>query len=254
MNPTKSKVPKIDFTRNVIPNMYEFVDDDLKPKIVNNNYDLHNLDLPLRMIFCSPSGQGKTQALFYLLSAFCQGKGTFADIHIITAKGASKQPIYDQLRRILPSITIEEGLSHCPRIDDFDADENHLIIFDDLMLAKNVDEYCGQYFIRGRTKNISVIFISQSYFEVPRRSIRLNCNYIAILKLGSPKDMTQICQEYSGEVPREAIENMYMYATQDRGQFFLICTEKVRGRNPQDAFRKNLLEYLNPADFMHERK
>jgi hypothetical protein len=233
--------------------MYQFVDDDLKTQTSNPNYDLHHLKLPLRAIIVAPSGSGKTNYLYYLISLFCQNQGSFSKIYIITSKGSSSQPIYDHLQRLFNgAITIREGLQHCPNIDEFDRSENSLVVFDDLMLTKHVDELCGQYFIRGRNKNISTIFISQSYFRIPRQSIRLNCNYIILLQLSSEKDMTMICQEYSGRVPREAIERMFEYATNEPMQAFVIDCENLKGKNPQHAFRRNLLEDLNPADFMDD--
>ena len=49
-----------------------------------------------------------------------------------------------------------------------------LIVFDDIMLSnKKLSLIVTQLFIRGRKRNIPLVFITQSYFAVPK-NIRLN--------------------------------------------------------------------------------
>ena len=71
---------------------------------------------------------------------------------------------------VCPQISIQEGLSKMPRIDDFVKKDNHLIIFDDLVLSKDLSMVENVY-IRGRKLGVSVIFISQSYFKIPKMTI-----------------------------------------------------------------------------------
>ena len=52
-----------------------------------------------------------------------------------------------------------------------------LIVFDDIIVDminnKNLNKIVTELFIRGRKLNISIIFITQSYFKVPK-DVRLN--------------------------------------------------------------------------------
>ena len=52
-----------------------------------------------------------------------------------------------------------------------------LIVFDDMIADminnKNLDSIVTELFIRGRKLNISIVFITQSYFKVPK-DVRLN--------------------------------------------------------------------------------
>jgi hypothetical protein len=56
-------------------------------------------------------------------------------------------------------IEILEGIENIPLIDSFNKDLNNLIIFDDLVLEKNLKSITP-FFIRGRKLNISCVFIS----------------------------------------------------------------------------------------------
>ena len=67
-------------------------------------------------------------------------------------------------------------------IEDFNQNEKRkiLIVFDDIianMLSnKKRNPIVPELFITGRKLNISLVFITQSYFAVPK-DIRLNCTY-----------------------------------------------------------------------------
>ena len=47
---------------------------------------------------------------------------------------------------------------------------NALIVFDDMINNKKLGLTVTELFVRGRKWNISIAFITQSYFEVPKRS------------------------------------------------------------------------------------
>ena len=64
-------------------------------------------------------------------------------------------------------------------IDEYNPDKENkiLIVFDDLIAYmihnKKLDSVVTELFIRGRRLNISLVFISQSYFKIPK-DVRLN--------------------------------------------------------------------------------
>ena len=53
-----------------------------------------------------------------------------------------------------------------------------IIIFDDYVCEKNQRDIVD-YFIQGRHKNCSVIYLSQSFYKTPK-DIRLNCSHYRI--------------------------------------------------------------------------
>ena len=70
-------------------------------------------------------------------------------------------------------------------IEEYNPGKNHkvLTVFDDLisdMISnKKLDLALTELFIRGRTLNISIVFITQSRFKVPK--VRLNTTHTFLL-------------------------------------------------------------------------
>ena len=72
-------------------------------------------------------------------------------------------------------------------IDDYNPDKENkiLIIFDDMIADminhKKLNSIVTKLFIRGRKLNISLAFIMQSYFKVPK-DVRLKTTHFFIMK------------------------------------------------------------------------
>jgi len=69
-----------------------------------------------------------------------------------------------------------------PDPKDIDNSLNTVVVFDDTMNNKqqNIQK---AYFTRGRHANCCVFYLAQSYFELDRKSIRLNTNLLILFKL-----------------------------------------------------------------------
>jgi hypothetical protein len=235
--PPKKKL-EADITAGKIVNMYERIPKHLLEKVENPNYDLHHLKLPFRMCVVAPSGSGKTNFLVNLIHLFsCGEKGTFSTIHIITRN--QDEPLYKWLNSKCESIMIKEGLNNTPKLDDFDKETNHLVVWDDLVLSKDLTSV-EQYYIRARKLNVSVIFISQSYFKIPK-IIRNNCSYMVLLKLSGNREVNMILSEFGLGITKEQLLALYKYATQEKFSPLLIDMEEDSSRR----FRKGLIEVLD---------
>lgn len=224
-----------------IQNMYEIIPKRFLQNAYNPNYELHKLKLPFRMCIVAPSGSGKTNFLINLLRLFSAGDGTFLSILILTKN--KDEPLYNWLADACPQISIQEGLSKMPRLDDYDKKENHLLVFDDLVLSKDLSMVENVY-IRGRKLGVSVIFISQSYFKIPK-IIRLNSNYMVLLKIPSNRDLNLILSEVGIGLSKDELMKIYDYATAEKFSPLLIdCDEEIQNR-----YRKGFLEILNKDTF-----
>ena len=125
-----------------------------------------------------------------------------------------------------------------------DKDVNHLIVIDDLMLAKNQDQI-QEYFIRCRKKNVTIMYLAQHFYKIPI-IVRQNSNYFVILKAGNKKSLNLMLNEFSIGVTKEQLMKMYEYATKDKFNFLLInCDES----DPEKKYRHNFNNYLDPAKF-----
>ena len=61
----------------------------------------------------------------------------------------------------------------------------------DMVNNKKLNPVVTELFIRGRRLNISIVFITQSYFKVPK-DVRLNSTHFFIMKIPNKIDLQQI--------------------------------------------------------------
>ena len=74
--------------------------------------------------------------------------------------------------------------------------ENAIIFFDDILGSSN-SRYIDQFFIRSRHNNLDIFYPSQSYFDLPKRSITNNSNK-KILSNQTIKDIESIYRDIGG--------------------------------------------------------
>ena len=202
-------------------------------KTHNPKFKDHKLNLPFRMLIVGGSGAGKTQTLMNLIRIM---NGTFNNIHIITKN--KEEPLYDYLEsKVDTGLTITEGINSAPDLDEFDKKEQTLIVMDDLVLEKN-QKQLEQYFIRARKLNCSLVYLSQSYFGVPKM-IRMNLNYLIIKRLNTLQDLFRMMREYSLGVSKDVLVDLYQHSIQDNKQDFLLVD---LDSEPKDRFRFNFLD------------
>ena len=82
--------------------------------------------------------------------------------------------------------------------------ENKVLIFFDDMIAdminnKKLNPIVTELFIKGRKLNISLVFITQSYFKVPK-DVRLNSTHFFIMKIPNKRELQQIALNHSSDI------------------------------------------------------
>lgn len=230
---------------NII-NFYEHIPKKYLDDVENPNIDLHDIKIPFRMCVVAPSGTGKTNFLLNLLKVFSAREGTFADIAIITRN--KDEPLYNYLEGEFDQIQIKEGMSNTPRLDDMDKKYNHLVVWDDLVLSKNLNAV-EEYYMRARKKNCSVIFLSQSYYDIPK-FIRKNSSYLVLLDLGgSKREQTAIMNEWSSDLDKDQLRAVYNDAVSVPLRPLIITGGKIE-RNKK--YRKGFLEYYDLDSFLRD--
>ena len=87
-----------------------------------------------------------------------------------------------------------------------------LIVFDDMTADmfnnKELNRIVTELFIRGRKLNISLVFITQSYFTVPKNN-RLNSTHCFIMKFTSKLDLQQTAFNHSSDIDFRDFNNLY---------------------------------------------
>ena len=89
-------------------------------------------------------------------------------------------------------------------IDEYNGDKNCKIwiVFD--MIAyminnKKLNSVITELVIRGRKLNISLVFITKSYFKVPK-DVRLNSTHFFIIKISNERELQQIALNHSSDI------------------------------------------------------
>ena len=90
---------------------------------------------------------------------FCKGnEGTFDNIYIFCK--SRDEPLYKYLAdKNKGLIKVHEDLFKLPPINDLKSCNQTLIIFDDMVTDLKKHPIISEYFIRGRKKNASIIFL-----------------------------------------------------------------------------------------------
>jgi hypothetical protein len=244
---TKKKLSRSTTNQSGIINFYEVIPKKYLDEVDNPNEHLHDIKLPFRMCIVAPSGSGKTNFLLNLIKVFSTGRGTFTDITIVTRN--KDEPLYNYLSGEFEQIKVVEGMHSTPKLDDFDKKYNHLVIWDDLILSKNLAPV-EEYYIRARKKNTSVIFLSQSYYDIPKMILK-NSSYLVLLNLGgSKRETTAIMNEWSGDLDKDELKAVYNDAVSEELRPLIITGGKVKDRNKK--YRKGFLEYYNLDVFLKD--
>ena len=132
-------------------------------------------------------------------------------------------------------------------INHYNPDKQNklLIVFDDMIADmiqnKKLNSIVTELFIRGRKLNISLVFITQSYFKVPK-DVRLNTTHFFITKILSKRELQQIAINHSSDISTEDFVNIYRKCTAEPYSFFVNDTT-LASDNPL-RFRKNLFEHI----------
>ena len=111
-----------------------------------------------------------------------------------------------------------------------------LIVFNDMiadMINNNkLNPIVTELFIRGRKLNISIVFIIQSYFKVPKDE-RLNSTHFFIMKISNKRELQQIALNHSSDIEFKDFMNIYKKCAKEPYSS-LVNDDPLR-------FRKNLL-------------
>ena len=130
-------------------------------------------------------------------------------------------------------------------IEEYNLGKKHkvLIIFDDtiddMINNKKLNSIVTELFIRGRKLNISILFITQSYFKV-EKDLRLNSTDLFIMKTPNKRELQQIAFNHSSDIDFKDFMKIYKKCTVEPYSF-LVNDTTLPSDNPL-RFRKKLLK------------
>ena len=209
-------------------------------------------DHPYRILIIGGSRSWKTNALLNLM------KNQRPDIHKIylhvTSPFESKYQLFinggekvgiENLKNKKAFIDCSQTIDDVyENVEDYNPTKKRrvLIVFDDMIADIKSNEKLSlkvaELFLRGRKPNISLVFISQSYFKMPK-TVKLNATHRFIMKILNKRELHQIASNHSSENDSKGFMKLYKEYTEEPYSF-LVNDMNLSSENPL-RFRKNLL-------------
>ena len=109
----------------------------------------------------------------------------------------------------------------------------------DIFNNKKLNPIVTELFIRGRKLNISIVFIKQSYFKVPKE-VRLNTTHFFIMKIPNKRELKQIALNHSSDIDFKDFMPTYKKYTAELYSF--LVNDTTLSSDNFLRFRKNFLE------------
>ena len=206
--------------------------------IVNNKNtsSLEDNNWPFRTLIIGPSGSGKTNTLLHLIN----------NLHPIDKIYSYAKDIHEPKYEYLINKREQAGIKNLNDLHAFieylddmndvlddinnynkNRDKKVLIVFDemtaDIEYNKNFKRIIKELFYKARKINVSIVFITQSYFKA-LKDARLNSTHYILMKIGNKKELKEIAEEKSGHLDCQYFLKMYNYCTKDPYSFMTIDT------------------------------
>ena len=160
-----------------------------------------------------PSGSSKTNALLHLIQnlnntspidkIYLYAKDLSEpkyEFFINNRKNAGIKNYNDPNAFIEYSSTMDDVFEN---IDDYNTKRKRRILIDfEYMIADIMTKFQSlikELFIRCRKLNISIVFITQSYFRTPKDA-RLNSTHYLIMKIQSKRELQNVAQDNLGDI------------------------------------------------------
>ena len=209
-------------------------------------------DHPYRILIAGGSASGKTNALLNLINNQLDIDKTY--LYAKDPYAAKYQYLINKCEKV--------GLDHFhdpnafmdylhdmqdiyKNVEDYNPNKERkvLIVFDDIIADminnKRLNPIVTELFIRGRKLNIPIVFITQSYFKVPK-DVKLNSTHFSIMKIPNKKELQQIAKNHSSDIDFKDFIKIYKKCTA-RSYSFLVNDTVLPPDDPL-RLRKNLFK------------
>ena len=147
-----------------------------------------------RILICGPCNSGKTNILLNMIYFLLK-----LDKIYLFSKNLHQnkyQTLWqDFAEQINPKVGYEVIEAHGDEIiplEELPVDNQKIVVFDDLVCESNQNSIIN-YFINGRHRSCCVIYLTQTFYKVPK-NIRDNCSHFCIFRF-LPRENKRIADE-----------------------------------------------------------
>ena len=183
---------------------------------VVSNFENH------RHVIIGPSNVGKT---YYMLKVL-EKIGNKRPIHIIT-RSPNQYLNYKTSTEIKP-------------INKYKVS---VVIFDDMLGAKNSSQI-DEFFTRGRHEDLDVYYISQSYFALPRQSIRNNSDRLILFKQ-TLRDVQSMYNDIGAyDMKYDEFKEMCHKAWDEKYNYLCVDVSKNKNEGKYRIFNESKTTYI----------
>ena len=174
-------------------------------------------------VVIGPTNIGKT---YYMLKVL-EKIGNKRPIHIIT-RSPNQYPNHKTSNEIKP-------------INKY---KGSVVIFDDTLGAKNSSQI-DEFFTRGRHEDLDVYYISQSYFALPRQSIRNNSDRLILFKQ-TLKDVQSMYHDIGAfDMIYDELKEMCRVAWSEKFNYLCIDMTKNKNDGKYRIFNESKTTYID---------
>ena len=220
-------------------------------KIEHNSKWPHIPDHPYRILTVGGSGSGKRNALLNLINnqpdidkIYLYAKDPFEAKYQYLMNKREKVELdhFDDPKAFMEYSNDMQDVYK--NIENYNPLKKRkvLIIFDDMIADminnKKLNPKITELFIRGRKLNISIVFVTQLYFKVPK-DVRLNSTHFVIMKISNKGELQQIALNHSSDIDFKDFMKMFKKYTAEPYSF-LVNDTTLPSDDPL-RFRKNVL-------------
>ena len=110
------------------------------------------------------------------------------------------------------------------------------------MSDKKAQQVLKELFISCRKLNISLCFLTQCYFNVPK-DVRLNCTHYIIFKLNNKRELQNIAINHSADTNYKDFVKIYRDCTKEPFNFLTIDTTQPVDKRFKKNFNDPLYDY-----------